>query len=487
MQKQTSLAVRCSIAIAALAAVAGSASAQQSVGPDVIVGELPSLASYGPVTVNGSAMHAFAVGTTSCNKGNRTLSWIANNNQHPVIGQNLYRWRVVNGAGQFEQIGQSWLKHGFTALQGNVCSLGCTANPNGSALGVGCSDPYSAGLNGSQSGLGPRNHVNAFTGHYPYPFTSPGAGYPTPPAANNEVARRLQVRGADLAVTPFSSTTQMYFAEGQYVAPDDAAANNGTNNCSYRRVSLSFASPQFTFGTSSTHPTRREQPGIRAWAEAETGVTIQNWDVPGEGRFVLAYKVTPVNGEYHYEYCVQNINSHRSASSFRIDGNGLNMNTSLEGFRDVEYHSGEPYSNTDWTMVKNAQGMSWSNSTTFEANANANALRWGTMYTFRFRSTQAPTMGTVSMDLFRPGAAGSPNSISIAAMVPTVPGCGSIDFNNDGLFPDDADLIDLLGVMAGGTCSTGNCNTIDFNSDGLFPSDQDLVSFLSVMAGGPCL
>jgi hypothetical protein len=64
--------------------------------------------------------------------------------------------------------------------------------------------------------------------------------------------------------------------------------------------------------------------------------------------------------------------------------------------------------------------------------------------------------------------------------------CGSIDFNNDGLFPDDGDLVDFLRVLAGGDCSTGNCGDIDFNNDGLFPDDSDLVSFLSVLAGGPC-
>jgi hypothetical protein len=65
--------------------------------------------------------------------------------------------------------------------------------------------------------------------------------------------------------------------------------------------------------------------------------------------------------------------------------------------------------------------------------------------------------------------------------------CDSIDFNNDGLFPDDSDLVDFLNVLAGGTCSNDpNCNDIDFNNDGLFPDDNDLVAYLSVLAGGGC-
>jgi hypothetical protein len=64
--------------------------------------------------------------------------------------------------------------------------------------------------------------------------------------------------------------------------------------------------------------------------------------------------------------------------------------------------------------------------------------------------------------------------------------CGDIDFNGDGLFPDDQDLIDFLNVLAGGTCSTPSCGTIDFNGDGLFPDDEDLIDFLNVLAGGTC-
>jgi hypothetical protein len=73
--------------------------------------------------------------------------------------------------------------------------------------------------------------------------------------------------------------------------------------------------------------------------------------------------------------------------------------------------------------------------------------------------------------------------------------CDCIDFNNDGIFPSDEDLLEFLSVMAGGGCSTGDiiiwaveagCNDIDFNNDGIFPSDEDLLAFLSVMSGGPC-
>jgi len=68
--------------------------------------------------------------------------------------------------------------------------------------------------------------------------------------------------------------------------------------------------------------------------------------------------------------------------------------------------------------------------------------------------------------------------------------CDSIDFNNDGLFPDTQDIDDFLSVFSGGTCSTApipGCNDIDFNNDGLFPDTLDIDALLSVFSGGPCL
>jgi hypothetical protein len=66
--------------------------------------------------------------------------------------------------------------------------------------------------------------------------------------------------------------------------------------------------------------------------------------------------------------------------------------------------------------------------------------------------------------------------------------CDSIDFNNDGLFPDTQDIDDFLSVFSGGTCSNDpNCNDVDFNNDGLFPDTLDIDALLSVFIGGGCL
>ena len=133
-------------------------------GPDVVVGDLPAVTQAG----SSGSFVGLGVGTTSCNYGVVDLNWFQlSNTDHPVIPQNMYR--MSGGASnneRFEQIGQSWLKHAFTALTENVCGLGCNG-VGGTHLGSGCSDPYSSSLNASQSGLGSRAWVNPFTGAFP--------------------------------------------------------------------------------------------------------------------------------------------------------------------------------------------------------------------------------------------------------------------------------------------------------------------------------
>ena len=51
------------------------------------------------------------------------------------------------------------------------------------------------------------------------------------------------------------------------------------------------------------------------------------------------------------------------------------------------------------------------NAAAFSPAANANALRWGTMYNYRFDCDIAPTTGTVTLGLFK---AGSPASVAVA-------------------------------------------------------------------------
>ncbi len=88
-------------------------------------------------------------------------------------------------------------------------------------------------------------------------------------------------------------------------------------------------------------------------------------------------------------------------------------------------------------------------------------------------------------------AGGAPaNHLAFFPACTAGPACDSIDFNNDSLFPDTADIDDFLSVFSGGPCSTAptpGCNDIDFNNDSLFPDTLDIDSLLSVFSGGACL
>lgn len=233
--------------------------------PDVIVGDLHNLQRYGAL----GGKTSFAIGTTSCNIGSCWLNWYSNVNQHPVIGQSVYRLKD----GRLEMIGMGWLKHGFFALSEDLCSDDCIPT-NGDHLGVNCSDPYDAGLNGLQGGLGPKFQVNAFTGDYPYPFFAQNQ-------TGDTLYKRVQLDHAD--IDPDDNPGARYFVEGMYVTPDDASAGNGTNNASYREVNV-LGSDGF-YNLQLTGNTVQGRPAIFAWPINTPGVLIRSVQVPGEGLF----------------------------------------------------------------------------------------------------------------------------------------------------------------------------------------------------------
>lgn len=456
------------ISVCGLVLACGSAFAQ----PDVIVGDLTGVSSYTAQTIDGVTYRAFSVGTTSCNAGTAPLQWIASTNRHPVIGQSIFRVRTINGARQFDQIGGGHLKHGFTALQGTVCYSNCVANPNGSALGVHCSDPYGASLNGQQSGLGPRDEVNVWSGYFPYPFTSR--------SYSGSIARRIQVRTTDL--DPALNPSAVYFCEGHYVAADDAEAGKHDNNMSYRRLTLGGTNPNYTFTNATGSTTQRTLGAIRGWGTVETGVTYRVIDIPGEGKVELAYKVTPIaGGMYHYEYAIHNINSDRAVAGFIVnfpaDSFSSCINVTNVGFNDVAYHSGEPFNSTDWAASKTSTGQQWLCTESFQQNPNANALRWGTTYSFRFDSSRPPVAGTGTLNLFK-----TDSSLDVAIDVPSGCDCQDPDYNGDGNVDQD-DVEALRSDIAAGTSRNGM--NPDYNNDGNRDQD-DVLYLLNRVAGADC-
>lgn len=393
-------------------------------GPDVIVGDVNGLAQFG--TSSGTQV-GLALGTDACNAGVVPLNWFAlPNNDHPVIPQNLYRMSGGPTNDQtFEHIGQSNVKHAFTALQLNICGFGC--NPTGgTTLGSGCSDPYSAGLNAGPN-LGSRAWINPFTGFFPR------GDSPTPPNTHTGHAHlgpshRILTEISDLNTSTNPGAT--YYAEGQYVTPHEHAwcqaqpgECNMNNNVSYRRYNVTGTASPFSF--TAVGSTVRTEPAINVWPGA-TRRTIR--PASDDGLAIVGSKVTnPSAGVWHYEYAIYNQNLDRSIQSFTLPKRA-GVTLSNVGFHAPPQHPGwtadgtagnTGYSSTPWAQTEAGDLVTWS-SETLAQNPNANAIRWGTLYNIRFDSNRPPFNTLATIGFFKTGA---PMTVIVQAPQGTDPRC----------------------------------------------------------------
>ncbi len=461
---------------------AAASHAQLSTGPDIVYTSCSGVSTYGPL--NGK--YAYSLGSWTCNIGNSPVEWnIAGMNGAPGLAMNIYRMHD----GRLVQLGQSFVKHACCAAEGGGCAneagqaVSCTSTVGNAELGIGCLDSYSSGYNGGQNRLGPKSAVDPWTGAFSTYSTGTG----------DAIFKRCQVEQTDMSNTLFPGA--VWIGEGVYVSTREsqqstALNNNRNNNASYRLITNVTSGAMLT----PTGPQYLGKPAIQAWRDhglganvPDSSVTVSQADIPGEGRYWFAYKTKDNNnGTWRYEYAVFNLSSDLAGGSFTIPvPAGVTVTNS--GFRAPQNHSGELYNNDPWTITRNSADVTFACAQNYNMNVNANALRWGNMFNFWFDASTAPAAGTqnATLGIFKPF---TPTNISLPVSAPSgPPGCDALDFNNDTLTPDTADIDDLLSVFSGGPCSTGNCNDIDFNNDTLFPDTGDIEAMLSVFSGGPCL
>lgn len=403
------------------------------IGPDVVafyvansINELGSIGGIG----------GYAIGTTSCNYGDEVANWYSGTNQTPLIGQNAYRYHQ----GRFEQIGLSWLKHSFCALSEGGC--GDCQPTDCSTLGIGCADTYGAGLNTNPGG--PRSDANAWSGYYDYPFN-------VSPSGPSALRGNLQIKDSDLEPANFPGAR--YFFEGYYMSPDDAAAGNHANNASWREFETNGPGNVWAIGSTNV-----EIPAIRVWKDIDPSVDMNDVHVPNDGHFIVGAKASDLgNGMWHYEYAVWNHNSHACAGGFSIF---MPPGATVQnvGFNDVDYHSGEVHDSTDWDVAVEPGSITWSTAP-YSANPNANAIRWATMYNFRFDCNVAPSNESeVSIRTFRPGYPTSVVFNTVGPPMEKVDPCDlplgecPADVNNDHAV-NVKDILVVLGDF--GTCGDG--------------------------------
>jgi hypothetical protein len=215
-----------------------------------------------------------------------------------------------------------------------------------------------------------------------------------------------------------------YFGEAAYISPHEYTwcqshpdQCNMFNNVSYRQFHVT-GTTSFTFAAVGS--TLRMQPAIQAWAA--TGATVNQIEPdPGnDGIFFVGYNVTtPSAGVWHYEFAIYDENLDRAIQSFSVPL-GLGVNVSNIGFHAPPQEPGwandgtfnnQGYSSTPWTVTQAPDSITW-NTETFAQNQNANAIRWGTLYNFRFDADQPPQSADATVGYFKTG---SPMIVAIQA------------------------------------------------------------------------
>jgi hypothetical protein len=387
--------------------------------PDMRFCQLYGLQQYGRV---GDEIGC-ALATTSWNVGTENLLWkVEPDGRHPFIGMNMYR--LSND--RFEQIGQSWLKHGFYALSSSQCATSCNGT-DGTELGIGCTDTYSNGLNAGQSGLGPRFEVNPWDGAWDYQKSAFDSGEGGGPS-NNAVTRRLRVHDSDLV------QSGDFFAEGYYVCVDDSDV---MNSGAWKPVTPSgSAGNNWSFAMSGSGTLPNTGFAIDAWTGATQ--TMIAPEIPiverqsADGRCILAAKAIDLGGgTYRYEYAMLNIDLDAQVGAFSVPVDA-GMNVQNAGFHAVEHHD-EAFntvaadkitiSNDAWAINETSTDLTWS--------TTDNPLRWGTVYNFWFEADAAPTTGNTTVSPFRTSVY-TYGDLSGSTVVPTGGVVGPCDGDADG-------------------------------------------------------
>ena len=141
------------------------------------------------------------------------------------------------------------------------------------------------------------------------------------------------------------------------------------------------------------------------------------------------------------------------------------------GFNDIDHGSGEIIDGTDWDFSHTDGAVKWS-TVSYDTNEWANAIRWGSTFTFWFTADQGPDDGELKLGIFKPGDV---NELMHLAAVPDCPSDCIGDVNGDYLV-DVADLLEVISYWG-----TDN-EDADVNTDGTV----DVIDLLEVIGNWGC-
>jgi len=326
---------------------------------------------------NGRA--GLSMSTTSCNFGNVNVPWEAPNfvlqENHPGIAMQLYR----EMGGRFEQVGTSWIKHGFFALSNSQC-IPCQNPSNGTFLGVGCSDTYATSNNADRQYLGPRDEWNPHTGTW----ECNGSYFDGAPAdclrsvdgseVPNGVDHRLEAFDSDL-----DNDNATYLYEAYYIVNGDQSLDN---NIGSRRTTMNWTGASWVFQTATSGNPLVNSPAIERWADADM-MTREDFGAD-DGRVILGVNTTDLgNGQWRYEYALFNWTLDRRVRSFSVPNVG---NASDFYFHDIDNNAAN-----DWVVSTAGKNVTWTFPDVFlSGHKVAGPLEFCNVVNFGFTSNHAP-------------------------------------------------------------------------------------------------
>ena len=376
------------LTLALLTTTALTAQSNAVPGLDISIYDIPTSTFYGrrgPAYPNGEA--GLVIGHSMANCGSVHLPWRGWLNgyngtmvdTYPKIAFLIARERD----GRMVQIsGKSYMKHSRHDynFSGGPCGS-CSSGPS-DHFRVGCRDTYSPSWNGNRVRLGPTTEVDPWTGSWEPQGSYFDIGDPSQPgyphladsvqslstSGFDSIDNRIIIRESEMAAGGSFRAQCHLMIKGEPVG-------ERANNIISRPIHLSWSgsSWQESLSGSATSGSVLEH-----WTGATTSMAGNGNE---DGRFLVAVKVTgPVDGMWHYEYAVHNIDNHRGAASLRIPVCSTARVENV-GFRDIDADA-----LNDWTVSRTGGSLD------FLASAT-NPIDWNTFYNFYFDSDAAPVGG----------------------------------------------------------------------------------------------
>jgi len=375
---------------------------------------------------------SMSMSTTSCNVGGVSVPWQqAMDPDHPGIAMQLYR----EMGNRFEQVGVSWIKHGFFSTNQSSCGACTTPGGPGNQLGVNCSDTYGTSNNSDPMWLGPRSEWNAFDVAWePCGSFFDGAPVDCVRSENgssfaNKVDHRLEAFDADLGLAGAT-----YYYEAMYLVQGDV---NIDNNIASRRTTMTWTGTIWDIVVASGSNTQVAGPALNRWAAADKLATAGL--APHDGEVVVGVNTVDLGGgQWRYEFAVLNWNVDRKLRSFSVPTAGGTAT-------DFYFHDIDNLPANDWVPSVAGGMLTWEfPDVNLSGVKVAGPMEFLTLYNFGFTSNMAPgdRDATVAPHLAGPGG----DLLAVPTRAPA-----GLNLSATKLAPAELEPFSL--VMTGGTAN----------------------------------